>query len=440
MRYIADLHTHSKYARACSKELTPENIDLWCRIKGIDIIATGDFTHPKWFAELSEKLEPAEEGLYRLKKKFQKTQPQFKEKSPRDVRFVCGTELSCIYKKGDATRRLHLLVFAPSLEVVKKINDELERRDCNISSDGRPIIGLHAEELLQMLLDIDERNILIPAHAWTPWFAVFGSKSGFDTIEECFGNLSKHIFAIETGLSSDPPMNWRVSGLDNVALISNSDAHSLPNLGREANVFEGDKISYDLLFDGIRSASPNARCGKKKSLLTLVKTIEFFPDEGKYHYDGHAECKISLHPKDAIKKKNMCPVCGRELTIGVLHRVEELADRTEEQKPASVVPFVHSVELEKIIADSMGVKGRSSKKVKPIYWDIIERTGGELPFLLDVKSDQLSIIASETVAAGVRRIREGKIKTIPGYDGVYGIVQIFDDSEKVKKQKTLFGG
>ena len=270
MRYIADLHIHSKYSRACSKELVPEKIDLWCRIKGIDVIATGDFTHPKWYAELAEKLEPAEgeacsprgeaagqgrpteDGLYRLKNKYRADHPQFQEKNPRDVRFILGAELSCIYKKSGKTRRIHHLVFAPSFEVVRKINAELERRDFNLKSDGRPILGIDSEDLLKLLLEIDEKIVLIPAHAWTPWFAIFGSKSGFNSIEECFGDLAKNIFAIETGLSSDPPMNWKNSWLDSVALISNSDAHSLQILGREANIFEGEIISYDLLFEASR--------------------------------------------------------------------------------------------------------------------------------------------------------------------------------------------
>ena len=390
MKYIADLHIHSKYSRACSKELMPEKIDLWCRIKGIDIVATGDFTHPKWFAELAEKLEPAEgearqgrpaeTGLYCLKKEFKKSDPRFQEKAPRKIRFILGTELSCIYKKGDKTRRVHHLVFAPSLEVVRKINDELEKRDFNLKSDGRPILGIDSEDLLKLLLEIDERIVLIPAHAWTPWFAIFGSKSGFDSIEECFGSMANKIFAIETGLSSDPPMNRQNSWLDSVALISNSDAHSLQVLGREANIFEGEKISYNLLFEAIKKSSPSARAAKRnKAPLQLVKTVEFYPDEGRYHYDGHSNCKIVLHPREAKKFKNICPICGKPLTLGVLHRVEDLADREEGSLSKNAAGFIHSVELEKIIAEAVGVQGRRSKAVAKHYWNLINKFRGELP-------------------------------------------------------------
>ena len=446
MKYIADLHIHSKYSRACSKELVPEKIDLWCRIKGIDIAATGDFTHPKWFAELAEKLEPAEgearqgrpaeTGLYRLKKEFQADHPQFQEKKLRDVRFILGTELSCIYKKGYKTRRVHHLVFAPSLEVVRKINGELEKRDFNLKSDGRPILGIDSENLLKLLLEIDERIVLIPAHAWTPWFAIFGSKSGFDSIEECFGNLAKNIFAIETGLSSDPPMNWKNSWLDSVALISNSDAHSLQVLGREANIFEGEKISYNLLFEAIKKSSPSARAAKRnKAPLQLVKTVEFYPDEGRYHYDGHANCKIVLHPREAKKFKNICPICGKPLTLGVLHRVEDLADREEGSLSKNAAGFIHSVELEKIIAEAVGVQGRRSKAVAKHYWNLINKFRGELPLLLDAEEKELNQTAPANIAEAIRRVRAQELQISPGYDGLYGAIKIFKDGETTAGKK-----
>lgn len=415
----------------------PEKIDLWCRIKGIDIVATGDFTHPKWFTELSEKLIPAEQGLYRLKKEFQASHPQFIEKKPGDVRFILGTELSCIYKKGDKTRRIHHLVFAPSLEVVRKINDELEKRDFNLKSDGRPILGIDSEDLLKLLLEIDEKIVLIPAHAWTPWFAIFGSKSGFDSIEECFGNLAKNIFAIETGLSSDPPMNWENSWLDKISLISNSDAHSLRVMGREANIFEGEKISYDLLFEAIRKSSISERAAKKnKTPLQLVRTVEFYPDEGRYHFDGHANCKIVLHPREAKKIRNICPICRKPLTLGVLHRADELADRKESEVPKDLAGFVYSVELEKIIAEAVGVRGRRSKAVEKHYWNLINKFGGELPLLLDADEKELSRAIPANIAEAIHRVRAQELQISPGFDGEYGVIKIFKDNEVIEGRKS----
>ena len=437
MRYIADLHIHSKYSRACSKELVPEKIDLWCRIKGIDLVATGDFTHPKWFAELTEKLEPAEDGLYRLKNKYRADHPQFQEKKSSAVKFILGTELSCIYKKNDKTRRIHNLVFAPSFEIVRKINSELEKRDFNLKSDGRPILGIDSENLLKLLLEIDERIVLIPAHAWTPWFAIFGSKSGFDSIEECFGSLADKIFAVETGLSSDPPMNRQNSRFDNLALISNSDAHSLQVLGREANIFKGERISYDLLFEAIKKSSISARAAKRNNApLQLIKTIEFYPDEGRYHYDGHANCKIVLHPHEAKKIKNVCPVCGKLLTLGVLHRVEELADRKEAEIPENQIGFFYSVELEKIIAEAVGVRGRRSKAVEEHYWNLINKFGGELPLLLDAEEKELNQAVPANIAEAIRRVRAQKMEITPGYDGEYGVIKIFKDNEVIAGRKN----
>ena len=263
MLTYADLHIHSRYARACSPQLTPENIDLWCRIKGLGLVATGDFTHPRWFGELTDKLEPLDNGLYKLKNKYHKTDPRFTPRTETNVKFILGTEVACIYKHAGATRRVHHCIYAPSLQVVKKINNELIARGKNVKSDGRPILGISSKDLLQMLLSIDERNVLIPAHVWTPWFAIFGSKSGYDSIQECFEDLTPHIFAIETGLSSNPAMNWQVSWLDTVALVSHSDAHSLPNLAREADIFEGDTVSYDTIMSALKVGSPQARATRR---------------------------------------------------------------------------------------------------------------------------------------------------------------------------------
>lgn len=422
MRYIADLHIHSKYSRACSKELVPEKIDLWCRIKGVDIISSGDFTHPKWFAELQEKLEPAEKGLFRLKAKYSEAHPLFVEKEKRDVRFVIGTELSCIYKKNNKSRRVHLLVFAPSFEIAKKINHELEKKGFNLKSDGRPILGIDSEDLLKLLIEIDERIVLVPAHIWTPWFAIFGSKSGFDSMEECFNEMAKYIFAVETGLSSDVVMNRQLANLNNIALISNSDAHSLQVIGREANIFEGNDLSYDLLFQAIRNSTENRY--KKSSNLEFIKTIEFFPEEGRYYLDGHADCKISMLPLESVKYKNICPKCGLPLTLGVLHQIEELSKKDKQNKKIDVNKYTYSIELEKIIAEAMNVRGRNSKIVQKYYWPLINNVGGELPVLLDTALDDIKLF-SDKIAEAIRRVRDKKINIKGGYDGAYGEVSIF---------------
>ncbi len=428
MRYYADLHIHSKYARACSPQLTPENIDLWCRIKGISLVATGDFTHPKWFEELNTKLEPTGQGLYRLKPGLRFLDTRFREKSQADVHFIVGTEVACIYKHAGATRRVHHCLYAPSLEVASKINADLTRRGKNLKADGRPILGMSSKELLILLLEADERCVLMPAHIWTPWFAIFGSKSGYDSIPECFEELTPHIFAVETGLSSDPPMNWRVSALDSVALVSHSDAHSLPNLGRETDIFEGDGLSYDTIMNALRHANPKAvAAGEDKNLsLRLAGTIEFFPDEGRYHYDGHRECKVCMSPAETAKVRGLCPKCGRELTIGVLNRVEELADRAVGTKPAGALPFTNLIELDKVIAQAQGVKGRATKAVAAEYWNLVSAGGGELQALLDAPETELSRVSTARVVEAVRRLRAGQVAGVrPGYDGEYGSINLF---------------
>lgn len=440
MRIYADLHIHSKYARACSPQLTPENIDLWCRIKGIGLVATGDFTHPKWFTELQEKLEQHGEGLYKLKSEYRQKESRFTPVAESSVHFICATEVACIYRHNEQTRRVHHCIFAPSLEVVGKINSAIAGRGGKLASDGRPILGMSSKDLLKLILEIDPRNVLIPAHAWTPWFAIFGSKSGYDSIEECFEDMSPYIFAIETGLSSDPPMNWRVSGLDNVALTSHSDAHSLPNLGREADIFEGGELSYNGIMKAIREASPRARADSAhNSPMKMVGTIEFFPDEGRYHYDGHRDCGIRLSPQESAKLKNICPKCGRELTIGVLNRVEALADRPAGTKPEGGLDFVSLVELDKLIAQAQGVKGRATKAVHEQYWQLVSEGKGEIPLLVDFPLEQLQPITTERVVEAVKRLRAGKISSIePGFDGEYGKVNLFSADEQITAQPSLF--
>jgi uncharacterized protein (TIGR00375 family) len=415
-----------------------QNIDLWCRKKGINICGTGDFTHPKWLSEIKEKLVEAGNGLLALKNQEEKIpQPPLtrgQEKIPSAsfikggnmVYFILTTEISCIYKQGGKTRRIHLILFAPTIEVVEKINQELEKRGCNLKSDGRPIVGLSAKEVAKIVFAASRDCMVIPAHAWTPWFSVFGSKSGFDTIEECFEELAPQIFAIETGLSSDPAMNWRLSKLDKITLISNSDAHSPENLGREANVLE--------IVDSKNLYQDIVRILKEKDNKQFLYTIEFFPEEGKYHFDGHATCKISLSPEETKKNKGICPTCRKPLVIGVLNRVEELADRPEGEQPANLIPYKSLVPLREIIAEAMD-QGRATKRVVAEYDKLIARGESEFNILLNLDYEDLKKITLSEIVEGIKRVREGKLIIAPGYDGVYGTVKIFSEQEKKKNRQ-----
>lgn len=432
MRYITDFHIHSKYSRACSKNLVPEKLAEWAQYKGIDILGTGDFTHPLWFAELEEKLEPAENGLFRLKKKFDVPVDTAdlpgvdRIRTFRPVRFLLTSEISSIYSQGGRVRRVHTIVVAPSFEVVRKLNKELANIG-NLRADGRPILGLSARDLTQIVLEADPRCLIIPAHAWTPWFAVFGSKSGFDSLEECFGDMTPHIHAIETGLSSDPEMNWRLSALDSITLISCSDAHSLPNLGREATVFDLDQLSYDEIAAAIMS----------KDTKRIPSTIEFYPEEGKYHLDGHAACQVVMEPAETKRGSSKCPVCRKPLTIGVQHRVDDLADRPVGFRPTGVPESRHIVPLREIIADALGV-GKQTKKVDHIYWPLLKNYGGEFDILLDQDLSDIARTTDERIIEGIRRVRGGQLSIQPGYDGVYGVVKVFDDAREPTPPPALF--
>lgn len=421
MRLIADLHVHSKYAMACSKKLELPAIAEWAEKKGIGLVGTSDFTHPAWFRSLNELLEssPNEPGLYRLK-----TAPA--------TRFICTSEVACIYSRGGSVRRVHLVLFAPSLKVVGELNATLAKRGAKLASDGRPILGIDSEELLRVMLGVDPRCFMVPAHAWTPWFAIFGSKSGFDTIEECFGELTPHITAIETGMSSDPMMNWRLSMLDSITLISNSDAHSLPHLGREANVFEGERASYDAVIGAMRKRM----YPETETTLTLTSTIEFFPEEGRYHVDGHRACDVRMEPEETKKHKGICPRCNRPLTIGVMNRIAVLADRAVGLQPKGAAPFKSIVPLEEIIATECGV-GVHSKKVQAEYERIVSRTP-EFEVLLYQSYDQLAAYVPKRIVDGIQRVREGRVTVKPGYDGVYGVVDMYGDDRSVEKQDALF--
>ncbi|MFA6255135.1 MAG: endonuclease Q family protein [Patescibacteria group bacterium] len=417
MRYIADLHIHSKYSRACSKDLDLPHINQWAKIKGIDIVGTGDFTHPYWLKHLKDNLVQDRPGLFKLKN------------DGSSVWFMLTTELSCIYSQGDKVRRLHICIFVPNFDTVDRINSTLLKRGVNLSSDGRPIMGLHADELAKIVLDVNAKALVIPAHAWTPWFSVFGSYSGFDSLGDCFNEMKKYIYSIETGLSSDPPMNWRVSALDKITLISNSDAHSPANLGREANVFEiaQNDLSYDEIY----------RIIKEKDKKKFLYTIEFFPEEGKYHWDGHRACDVNLPPAQTKIKKGICPVCKKDLTIGVLSRVEQLADRPQGFKP-DAIGYKSLIPLPEIIADALG-QGKLTKKVDAIYQDMINKGGNEFKILLDLPDAELKKITLPEIALGIKNVREGKVKIIPGCDGKYGIIEIFAEDQKIKsKQKSLF--
>jgi uncharacterized protein (TIGR00375 family) len=386
-----------------------ENLDRWALIKGIKVMGTGDFTHPKWFEEIKNKLEPAESGLFRLRGVESKT------------RFLLTAEISCIYSKGGKVRKVHIIVFAPSINAVEKINIALAKIG-NLHSDGRPILGLDAKELAKIVLDIDKDCLVVPAHAWTPWFSVFGSKSGFDSLEECFEDYTKYIYAIETGLSSDPAMNWRLSQLDNITLISNSDSHSLQKIGREANVFDTE-LSYAGIAEAIRT----------KDKTKFLYTVEFFPEEGKYHYDGHRLCNLSLSPNQSKKYNNTCPKCKKPLVIGVLNRVEELADRPEGFVPENSIPYKSLIPLNEIIAEALGVSV-ASKKVPEYYNNLIKNIGSEFKILLDSTAKEIEKYSLPEIAEGIIKTREGKVSIEPGYDGVYGKIKIFQENKSAKKQ------
>ncbi len=421
MRVIADLHLHSKYSRATSPQMEVESLALWGKKKGINLLATGDITHPKYLAELKEKLIEDGSGFLTLR------QAQG-DKNP--IRFILGGEISCIYKDKGQTRRLHHLVYFPSFASAEKFNQTLTELNCNLKSDGRPIIGLTSKKLLQIVLDTDKRAMLIPAHAWTPWFAIFGSKSGYDSIKECFEELTPEIFAIETGLSSDPAMNWRVSVLDKITFISNSDAHSPAMLGREANVFDFEKFTYDELHDTL----------KNQDTKKFVNTIEFYPQEGKYHADGHVLCNVCWSPEESLRNKNICPVCKKELVLGVEHRVAHLGDRQVTEMPKGKIPFKSIIPLPEIISEIYNV-GKTSKKVQEKYEELLQKMGSEFDILLYKSIEEIKAAAGENLALSIQRMREGKILAQPGYDGVFGKIRVYSDEEREQfqaKQKELF--
>ena len=411
MKMIADLHIHSRFSMATSKEGTPENLDFWARKKGISLIGTGDFTHPVWREELKERLVTEGNGLYHLRDEYVKEESR---KFPGEgTRFVVSGEISSIYKKNGKTRKIHNVILLPSLEAADAMAQRLEKIG-NIHSDGRPILGLDSHDLLEMMLDVCPEGILIPAHIWTPHFSVLGAKSGFDSVEECFEELAPYIHALETGLSSDPAMNWRISKLDRYQLVSNSDAHSPSKLGREANLLDID-CSYEGLYRAIQTGEG------------LEGTVEFFPEEGKYHFDGHRKCGVSLSPVEAERLGGICPVCGKKLTMGVDHRVEQLADRAEGFVKKDGKKYESLVPLPEVISACMGYS-TASKKVQGCFEQMIQTLGTEFDILRNVPSEDIKSCAGERIAEGIENVRTGNVKRIPGYDGEYGKIELFDEN------------
>lgn len=411
MKTIADLHIHSRFSMATSKEGTPENLDFWARKKGISLIGTGDFTHPVWREELKERLVSEGNGLYRLRDAYVKEESR---KFPGEgTRFVVSGEISSIYKKNGKTRKVHNVILLPGLEAADAMAQRLEKIG-NIHSDGRPILGLDSHDLLEMMLDVCPEGILIPAHIWTPHFSVLGAKSGFDSVEECFEELAPYIHALETGLSSDPAMNWRISKLDRYQLVSNSDAHSPSKLGREANLLDID-CSYEGLYRAIQTGEG------------LEGTVEFFPEEGKYHFDGHRKCGVSLSPVEAERLGGICPVCGKKLTMGVDHRVEQLADRAEGFVKKDGKKYESLVPLPEVISACMGYS-TASKKVQGCFEQMIQTLGTEFDILRNVPSEDIKSCAGERIAEGIENVRTGNVKRIPGYDGEYGKIELFEEN------------
>jgi len=410
MRFVADFHIHSKYSRATSPQMEIKTLAEYAKIKGISLLGTGDFTHHLWLEELKDILKDSGNGFF----------------EHNGVNFILTAEISSIYSKAGRVRKIHNVIFAPSFDIVDKINSVLSSYG-NLSSDGRPIIGIDAKDLAEILFGISKDIFLVPGHIWTPWFSLFGSKSGFDSIEECFGEYAKDIYALETGLSSDPGMNWRWSKLDRFSLISNSDSHSPQKIGREANIFDVD-MSYKGVTDALK-AKDNKR---------FLSTVEFFPEEGKYHYDGHRNCKQRFNPSETKKNKNICPVCGKPVTVGVMNRVDELADRPEGFVPEDSIPYKRMIPLLEIIADVVGTAS-SSKKVDKEYQAIVPRIGTEFEVLTEVREKELLKKIPQKIAKAIINVRKGNVNILPGFDGEYGKIEILKGEDVAgEKQLDLF--
>ena len=412
MRVIADLHIHSRFSRATSEKMTIGEITRFAHIKGLQLVGTGDFTHPKWTDELKQGLvEVPGTNLYKAKA------------AESNVHYMITGEIATIFTFKEDVKKIHHVVLTPSFETAAQINDRLKHYG-NLASDGRPMLDLSAPHLVEEIMQVSKENVVIPAHVWTPWFSLFGAFSGFDRIEDCYQDATKHIFALETGLSSDPPMNWRLSSLDKYTLVSNSDSHShWPwRIGREANVFELEALTYHEVVDALRT----------KDLARFKSTIETDPAYGKYHWTGHRNCKVSMPPQEATKFGNRCPVCRRNLTKGVEQRIEELADRPVGIKPANATDYIHLLPLSEIITAILGVSYPSVQKVWEIYNALVARFGDEYKALMDAPMDEISKVAEPRIAEAIVRMREGKVKVIPGYDGVYGQPIFSEDAADIE--------
>lgn len=422
MNYVADLHVHSPYARATSKAISPESLYQWAQVKGIDVVGTGDFTHPVWLALLKDKLLPAGNGFYCLKDLPRQSLVPGMRRMSKTVYFCLSTEVSTIYSFAGRLRKSHHLIYAPDFQAVDQLNKRLSKVG-DLAADGRPILKLSARNLLEIVCETGSRCHLIPAHIWTPWFSIFGAKSGYDAIQDVFKDLTEHIFALETGLSSDPTMNWRVSDLDRYTLVSNSDAHSPQKLGREANRFD-TAINYDALFDALHT-----RKGFKG-------TLEYFPEQGKYHLDGHRVCALPLLPRQTLRYEGRCPKCKKPVTVGVLHRVEDLADRVTPQRPTDTSGFDYIVPLPEIIAQVMGYQV-NAKRVHTAFAKIINQFGSEFRFLLETPIADIEAKLPMPYAIAVNRLRSCQVKKYPGYDGVYGKMVLWEPGE-IPEQLNAF--
>ncbi|MBF0418379.1 MAG: UvrD-helicase domain-containing protein, partial [Magnetococcales bacterium] len=429
MRFFADLHIHSKYSRATSRDCDLVHLALWARRKGIAVLGSGDFTHPAWLAAIAEETVEAEPGLRRLTPELERQvadglgQPNAVPRAGGEVRFMLTVEISTIYKKGDLTRKVHHVIGVPSLEAARRLNQRLGRIG-NLNADGRPILGLDSRNLLEITLEADPDAFLIPAHIWTPWFSALGSKSGFDSIQACYGDLADHIFAVETGLSSDPPMNWRVASLDRYRLVSNSDAHSPSKVAREATAFTS-AMDYHAMVHALKSGEGYAG------------TVEFFPEEGKYHLDGHRDCRVCLDPVETRRLNGICPVCGKGVTVGVLNRVEALAVRPEGgERPATAAPFWSLIPLPEIIAEVEGM-GVSSNRVHRAYDELLRRLGPELSILEEVPVEEIRTHGSVRLAEAIVRVRRGEVIRSGGYDGEFGVIRVFD--AKTRSSRSAAG-
>ena len=424
MAYVADLHIHSRFSRACSRELNIPNLAMWSKYKGIDLMGTGDCLHPLWQQEMKSVLKELGNGFYEF----------------NETKFLLTTEVACIYSESGKTHRIHILIWLPSFDAVLKLSERLTKLGAKLVSDGRPILGLTTKKLCEVVFSVEPKAIIIPAHIWTPWFSLYGSESGYDSFADCFGEFSDNIYGIETGLSSEPAMNWRVKDLDNKSILSFSDSHSLPRLAREVTIFAGDiNLGYLGILGNLRHNQ-------------IVGTIEFFPEEGKYHYSGHRNCNVVYAPEELKAKGDKCPVCGRRLTVGVMQRVEDLASRgindlrlmnkegvmksEEVERPG----FRMLVQLEEIIAEALSTNVQS-QKVKNEYVRLVTNLDTELKILTKLPVDLIAMTAGDKIAEGVKRVREGKLKITPGFDNTYGVVKIWDEEGNKaadEEQITLF--